>query len=83
MSPDIFLDSERETPSPTPSPSPYRCPDLGFHFTDDENRLMRLHCRAAAQFMKTYGQEPAQSQIDLSYYENSKPETQCQTRNIK
>lgn len=93
MTPGLFLDSEDE-PKPLrklkilscPSEKPrsaYCCPDLGFHFTDDEKRLMQLHCRAAAVYMKTYGQAPALPQIDLSHYINSKSEPQCQTKNTK
>ncbi len=94
MTPDLFLDSET-LPKPqrkqnvasqceeTPQ-SPYRCPDLGFHFTEEDNLRIRINCRAAVRFMKTYGLAPAPPMIDLSHYINSKPEEQCpQEENTK
>lgn len=45
---------------------------LGFPLNPDDNYLMYLHCLAAAEYMKTYGQAPAQPMIDLSHYVTSK-----------
>lgn len=55
-------------------PTPYRCPDLGFHFTPVDIMMIKVACRRAAKRMLTYGQGPVQPQIDLTHYENSKPE---------
>ncbi len=46
---------------------------IGFRFTPEENLRMHLHCYAAARFMASFGNAPAQPEIDLSHYENTLP----------
>ena len=74
MRKDLNLESERVG---TKEPIPYRCPDLGFHFTETDERMIKVACRFACKFMQGYGQAPELPLIDLTHFANSAPEEQC------
>lgn len=55
----------------------------GGYYTYHENKRIYDACVESAKFMEKYGQGQEQPQIDLSHYENSKPQKECRKKNTK
>lgn len=68
MIPDYYLDAEKTKRKKKRTKLDTRL----FLFTHDEEIEIRCAIRSAVAFMQTYGQAPAQPQIDIKHYIQSK-----------